>query len=284
MEKYICGIDENGFGPILGPLIITGILTTENIKIPVYIKDSKIFYKNRNDFKKLEEIAIVLFYLIENKLPNSPYQIFKKFTHFICNFKENICQKNIPTHFENENLEKIKSKYENILKEKSKIKKIIVKTICPHFFNDFIRKKNSKFLLNLFKFFEIIKETEKFKFIKFYCGKIGSTIYYTNYFKFFFPDYQVKTVCEDKEISEYLLSKNDIFFEVGFYKDVENISPVACLSSIIGKYIREIIMVSLRKSLNIEENISGYRDEKTKKTIEKIDFSKYRKNCIIRIS
>ncbi|MGB9677976.1 MAG: hypothetical protein ACPLZ9_05085, partial [Candidatus Ratteibacteria bacterium] len=76
MEKYICGIDENGFGPILGPLVITGVLTSENIKIPETIKDSKIFYRKRNDFKKIEEIAIVTFYILENRLPVSPYEIF----------------------------------------------------------------------------------------------------------------------------------------------------------------------------------------------------------------
>ncbi|MCM8785152.1 MAG: hypothetical protein NC827_07900 [Candidatus Omnitrophica bacterium] len=284
MRKYICGIDENGFGPILGPLIVTGILTTENIKIPVYIKDSKIFYKNKNDFKKLEEIAIVIFYLIENKLPFSPYQIFQKFTYNNCSFKENICEKNIPSRFENKNLDDIKNKYKDILKEKDKIRRVIVKHICPHFFNEFVSKRESKFLLNLLNFFEIIKETENYKYIKFFCGKIGSTIYYKDYLKHFFLDYQIKTVREDDELSQYILSKNDIFFELGFYKDVENVSPVACLSSIIGKYIREIIMISVRKSLNIEENISGYRDKKTKKIIEKIDFSKYRKNCIVRIS
>ncbi len=284
MEKYICGIDENGFGPILGPLIITGVLTTENIKIPVYIKDSKVFYRNKNDFKKLEEIAIIVFYLIENRLPLSPYQIFQKFTFTNCVFKENICEKNIPTHFVNTDLEKIKDKYREIFKEKNKIKRVIVKNICPHFLNDFINKKKSKFLLNLFNFFEIMKEAESYKYIKFFCGKIGATIYYKDYLKYFFPDYQVEIVKENEQLSQYTLSKNDIFFEVGFYRDVENISQVACLSSIIGKYIREIIMLSLKRSLNIEENISGYRDKRTKKIIEKIDFSKYRKNCIIRIS
>ncbi|HOK56922.1 MAG TPA: hypothetical protein PKV21_00315 [bacterium] len=284
MEKYICGIDENGFGPVLGPLVITGILTSEDIKIPDYIKDSKIFYKNKKDLKKIEEIAVISFYMVENRTPSSPYEIFKRFSYKKCAFEENLCEKNIPLFFESENIKEIIKRYSDLLKEKDKIKRIEVKTVCPYFFNDFVKKKKSKFLLNLFNFCEIIKEMENYKNIKFFCGKIGGTIYYRNFLKYFLPDYEIYALKETDDFSEYKISKKNLSFELGFYKNVENISPVASFSSIIGKYMREIIMKSIIKSLNMDEDISGYRDRKTKKFIEKINFSKFRKECIIRIS
>jgi len=281
---YICGIDENGFGPVLGPLVITGIVVSEDIKIPDYIVDSKIFYRKKNDFKKIEEIAIVAYYIFENKLPLSPYEIFIRFSYRKCGFEDNICEKNIPLNFKTENMKEIIEKYSDILKEKDKIKEIKVKIVCPYFLNDFVKKKNSKFLLNLFNFFEIIKGLENYREIKFFCGKIGGTIYYRNFIQYFFHNYEIYTLKETEEISKYKILKNNFSFEVGFYKNVEKIFPVASFSSIIGKYIREIVMESIRKSLDIKEEISGYRDKKTKKFIEKIDFSKFRKECIIRIS
>ncbi|MCX7917650.1 MAG: hypothetical protein N2589_05935, partial [bacterium] len=126
MRKYVCGIDENGFGPILGPLIVTGMLTEEKVKFPPYIKDSKIYYKNKNDFKKIEEIAILSFYIIEKKIPNSPYEIFKRFVNNFCIFEDKICEKNIPLHFQNINLENLIQKHKEIIKEKEKIKEIKV--------------------------------------------------------------------------------------------------------------------------------------------------------------
>jgi ribonuclease HII len=282
MEKYICGIDENGFGPVLGPLVITGILTDNNIKIPEYIKDSKIFYRNKKDFKKLEEIAIVLYYIIEKKLPLSPYEIYKKFVLSECAFSENICEKNIPVDFIIDQPDKILFKYNDFLKESYKLKEIRVKVICPYFLNEFTSMKNSKFILNLSTFCKIIKELAEYKEIKFFCGKIGGLIYYKRYLNYFFSDYEVKTIEENENFSSYKISNGIQNFEVIFYKDVENISLLSSLSSILGKYIREIVMESIRKSLNIKEEISGYRDKKTKKMIEDIDFNKFRKECIIR--
>ncbi|MCM8804159.1 MAG: hypothetical protein NC833_02760 [Candidatus Omnitrophica bacterium] len=284
MKRYICGIDENGFGPILGPLIITGILTDENVEIPDYIKDSKIFYRNKNDFKKIEEIAIISFYFIENKLPDSPYEIFRNFTSSKCLLDDNICEKNIPLSFKIKNLESVLGKYEDFISQKYKFKEIKINVVCPYLFNDFLNKKNSKFILNLSNFCKIIKEMAKYKNVKFFCGKIGSLTYYKKYLSYFFPEYEIKTSKEEKNFSSYQILKKNQNFEISFYKNVEKVSSLTSLSSIIGKYIREIIMESIRKSLNIKEEISGYRDGKTKKIIENIDFSKFKKECIIRVS
>ena len=282
MEKYICGIDENGFGPMLGPLVVTGILTDKDIKIPEYIMDSKIFYKNKKDFKKLEEIGIVLYYMIEKKLPVSPYEIYKRFVISECPFNENICEKNIPYNFKIDSIDKLLLKYNDFLKERNKLKEIRVKVICPYFFNEFINKKNSKFILNLSVFCKIIKEMIKYKEIKFFCGKVGSFVYYKNYLYYFFPEYKIKIIEENEKVSSYEISNKKQNFKVIFYKDVEKISSLSSLSSILGKYIREIIMESIRKSLNINEEISGYRDRKTKEAIINIDFTKFRKECIVR--
>lgn len=283
MKKYLCGIDENGFGPILGPLVITGVLTEEDLKIPSYIKDSKILYKKRDDFEKIEEIAILSYFLIKKELPQSPFQILKKFSSFKCPFDENICEKNVPLKFKNENQKEILNKHFNFVEERDKFKEIKVNIVCPYIFNEETKKKNSKFIVNLSNFCKIIKEMEKYENVKFFCGKIGGLTYYRKYLDYFFPEYEIITIKEEADFSSYKMRKKGVNFEINFYKNVEKVSPPACLSSIIGKFIREIIMESIRKSLNLEE-VSGYRDKKTKKSIEMIDFSKFKKECVIRNS
>ncbi|MGC8976118.1 MAG: hypothetical protein ACP5OB_00620 [Candidatus Ratteibacteria bacterium] len=282
--KYICGIDENGFGPILGPLVITGILTEEDVKIPDYIKDSKVFYRCKKDFYKLEEIAILLNYFLKNKLPNSPFEIYKNFTLTSCFFENNICEKNIPFTFKTKNLNSVLEKYKNFIPQKNKFMEIKIISICPYSFNKLIKGEKSKFLLNLLNFCEIIKEMAKYKNVEFYCGKIGGLIYYRKYLSYFYPEYEIEIIKESFDFSCYRIYLGNQNLKINFYKNVEKSSPIASLSSIMGKYIREIVMESIRKSLNIKTDISGYRDKKTKEIIKNIDFLKFKKECIIRIS
>lgn len=282
MENFICGIDENGFGPLMGPLVITGILTEINISLPEYIKDSKSIYKKREDFKKIEEISILLFYLVENRLPEKPDEILRKFASIpTCETKENICYKNIPKNFETENIELLLFKYRDFLKNKNKIRKVKSEVVCCYNLNNFVSHNRNKFVLNILNFTKIMHQMKEFKNVIFYCGKIGGYNHYSNFLRYFFPDCQIKILDEKEEISSYILKGENLIFEIGFYKNVEKISPVASLSSILGKYIRELIMKSILKSLNLE-NISGYRDKKTINSIKKIKFSDFLKDCIIR--
>lgn len=282
MKKYICGIDENGFGPILGPLVVSGIIAEKGIKIPSFIKDSKLIYRSKKDFLKIEKIAIVLFFIFKRRFPKSPFEIFEEFTSFNCIFKENFCLKNMPLEFKNEISDKIIDEFLELIKIGTELKEIKINVVCPFFLNKFLTQGNSKFILNLKNFCEIIRDFIKFKNVEFFCGKIGSLTFYKNYLYYFFPQFQIKIYKETLNFSGYKLFDENYDFKIFFVKDVEKVSPVACLSSLIGKYIREIMMESIRKSLGIKEEISGYRDKKTLNIIEHFNFSQIRKECIIR--
>lgn len=279
-KEYICGIDENGFGPILGPLVITGVIAEKEIEFSEKIKDSKEIYRKVTDFSKIEEVAILFFYILKKRFPLSPFEIYKTLVETKCNFEENICEKNIPTEFTVSKTE-IFDKYRDLMKNLNKIKEIKSKIVCPYFFNQFIRK-NSKFILNLSKFCEIIKEFENYRNVKYFCGKIGFFYHYYPYLLYFFPEHEIKILCENTNFSKYLILKDNVEFEIGFYKDVEKVSPVAAISSIIGKYIREIVMESIRKSLQINKKISGYRDKKTKNYLENFKYLNINLQCLIR--
>jgi ribonuclease HII len=64
--------------------------------------------------------------------------------------------------------------------------------------------------------------------------------------------------------------------------DVEKKSFSAALSSITGKYIRELFMESIRRKLNIREDISGYHDRKTLKRIASVNMEEFPPACIFR--
>jgi len=285
--KKIIGIDENGFGALSGPLIITGTLI--ELKKEVWFEDvcdSKKFFssRNKNSFKKLEEFVIAIYYCINGKFPESPKEIIKQFSSETRCFQEiDLCFLNIPTSFfwaDIKNAEKYGKKFQNWAENEGiSIKKIKSEIICAKKFNELIKKGNSKFIIDLSSFCKIVKKIKEDD-IFIYAGKIGGMKYYHKYLRYFFPEYEIYQKVEKEEKSIYSFEGIDNFI-FGFFLNVEDISFPASISSIVGKYIREIIMKSFIKSTGIKEEISGYRDKKTKKQISLL--SSFPQQCIIRI-
>ena len=283
----IIGIDENGFGSLTGPLIITGTsIKSEEGKWFASVCDSKKFFSSRktNNFKKLEEFVISLYYCIKRKLPESSKEVINFFSpDFKCSGMSDICSVNIPDNFIWADIEKGKKQSEKFIewmeKEDVSIKDVKSKIICAKKFNELIKNGNSKFIIDLFYFCEILKEMGREDYFV-YAGKIGSMRYYSKYLRYFFSNYEIYPEIEEEKKSIYVLNGRRNF-KLGFFFNVEEVSFASSISSIVGKYIREIFMESFRKSTGIEEKISGYRDKKTKRVISNL-FS-FPQECVLRI-
>jgi len=281
------GIDENGFGSLTGPLVITGtFIEMEEEKWFRQICDSKIFFSSRSEskFKKLEEFVVSLYYSIKKEMPSSPAEIVRYLSpEFKCFSKVDICFKNIPNKFLWADVKKVKKDGEELLKwmekEKIFIKDVKSEIVCAKRFNELIKKGNSKFIVDLSHFCKIVKRFNRRNSIV-YAGKIGGMKYYLKYLRYFFPEYEICEEIEEEKKSIYLFDGKDNF-KFGFFLDVEKISFPASVSSIVGKYIREIFMESFRKSTGIKEKISGYRDKKTKKALSTIP--SFPPECVVRI-
>jgi ribonuclease HII len=295
MSNFL-GIDENGYGPIMGPLVITGTCANKNVKKgwPQDIKDSKkIFVRDKKSYKTIEEISLALFFLLYGYFPENPEEYIEKFSSFKCpySFKNNICTENIPQSF----LWSIKSdtyKTIDILDrffKKNSINIIDIKSVilCPFEFNNLCTSKVKKDLINFLQFEKIIKYfSDKSSTISILAGKIGGRNKYSQFLEETFPFWEYQVIQEKKEKSSYIFKNKDKKVNINFLKNVENQSFPACLSGIIGKYIREIIMTSINISLENKEFVSGYREKKTKKLLKYILKQDYYKNidinCIIR--
>lgn len=283
------GIDENGFGSLMGPLVITGTsIEWERQKWFEKVKDSKNFFSSRNkkNFKKLEEFVISIYYCLNGKMPGCPYEIISFFSHgFKCSTGINLCLKNLPEKFLWADTVDAKSQGEEISdwmkQEKIKLKNIKAEIVCVRNFNEFIKKGNSKFLIDLFSFCRIVRDLKEEN-VLISAGKIGGMKFYLKYLRYFFPDYQIYPEIEDEGKSIYIFEGEKENFKFGFFLNVEEISFSASMSSIVGKYIREIFMEGIRNSLGIKENISGYRDRKTKNTISSLS-SSFPSICLYRI-
>jgi len=283
-------MDENGLGPLMGPLVVTGVLLKQPGKEVWFddISDSKDFFsRNTNDFSRLEETATALFYLCNKKPPLSPLEILLSFCGiYKCLSGLNICTGNIPQEFIWSDDEKRKRRCELLCKWMDKkaieIENIRSIAICPKRINMSIEKGNNKLFLDFFGFCDIVKAIPDKNGLTVYAGKVGGLKFYRKYLGYRLPDYQCEVIEENDEASLYRMEGKNENFTLGFFTDVENKSFSATLSSLIGKYIRELFMAGIRKTLGISEDISGYHDRKTKSCISKLSLNNFPSSCLFR--
>lgn len=286
----ILGIDENGLGPLMGPLVVTGVLLKQISEKHWLddISDSKQFFsRTAEKFSKLETVAASLFYLKEGREPTSPAEILYNFCKdSICLSGINICTGNIPKKFYWSSHQQRKNKQAHFCEWFSayniKIKAINSVSLCPRRINDFTSKDNNKFLLDLCAFCDIVKETSDKNNLFIYAGRVGGMKFYTKRLKYLLPEYRCKTLEENKDRSLYRMSSPREEFTFGFFTDVEKISFSAALASLVGKYIRELYMEGIRRTLDISTNISGYHDSKTTSYIRNNDFGRFPSSCLFR--
>jgi ribonuclease HII len=328
----MCGIDENGLGPYLGPLIITSVETQENkndhkeenIREKSFIngenftknrkdtenrgkiKDSKaIFSRRKEDYEKIEKIFFSIFgksrKINSDEIPpNTIFEVFAKseFSKEIIEMcpisPEKICftKINIPVWMKSENSIQNESKKEEIKsnQEGNKIKqeegeeitskklKVRYAILCPGLLSKYIKIMGSKFSVNSYFMVKMALLSSSEKVI---CGKSGFKKSYKNEIEKALQDLKInyrkiKTEKEENEESIYEIleereGKERTLKKIYFIKDADEKFYEVALASQIGKYIREICMLSLTKFLDEKSTfpISGYgKKENLKKIAE----------------
>ncbi|RKY31308.1 MAG: hypothetical protein DRP67_02865 [Candidatus Omnitrophota bacterium] len=289
--RYIIGIDENGFGPLMGPLVVTGILgkLKGDFKWFKGVEDSKRFFsRDISSFKKIEEFSLSLFLSIYGYLPSNPYEFIRKISKpiFKCSVSEKICWKNLPSHFIWADMEEVEKKAEEFKRwmadENVFIESIFSRIFCVYEINNLIDKGYKKGFIDFIGFYDIIEMAKK-KEIEVFAGKIGGMKRYFSFLKYKFPQHSIKIIEEGEEISKYILKNEKSFIKISFVEDIEDKLFFAAISSIIGKYIRELMMESIRRSFGIKDRISGYRDRKTVRFLEIIrNKENYFEMCVFR--
>lgn len=301
------GIDENGLGPIMGPLIITGVETetknNQNKSTQYNIKDSKeIFKRKQEDFKTIEKIFLRYFKMdfktVQDVFSKS---ILKDEIERICPIgPDKICFSDkvaLPVWIkeENENSSQKEIDLAQLGLCPDEIKRALFIIVCPNLLSKYIEKLGSKFSANSFFMVRLGLKSSAEEVI---CGKSGYKKSYEREISLAIRDegdklLSLKIVRESEEESVYEILNNDETIKMfRFVKDADRKFPEVALASIIGKYIREISMLSITKFIepSSQKPISGYGrkntfEEISSKIIEKSkeEFSKeIPKICIIR--
>jgi ribonuclease HII len=288
---YIVGIDENGLGPRLGPLVVTGSIFEieadyhparfwDEASIPgLTVNDSKKVFSQRN--KARGERSVLVYY--NHLFKKSPGKAEDFLSPILLNNSADLrrnCGENsetmcwepgfrLPFWYQKGDITEVAEKINQYTVKLREVKAILC---CPYNFNSSLsteRVGENKNRLD-FSFFEDLIEYFYRKYgdeILYLCGKIGGTINYWGYFSFLnnFPGRQETG---QSNLSSY---RFDSLGTVQFIKDGDEIHFPIALSSMFGKYIREIFIERLNRFFCSRipglKPVSGYNDRLTREFI-----------------
>ncbi|HLD28865.1 MAG TPA: hypothetical protein VJC03_00880 [bacterium] len=242
----ILGIDENGYGPLLGPLVITGVLFDgrEDPKSEIF-RDSKKIFQSRQiaSYRKLEELAL--------RILSSSRDKNAFFSKLLPPYWLDI----LPCVSPGEGVLRV----ENFL-------------YSPKELNRFFKRGLKKSELNFRGFWSIIERVAEDG-LTVYAGKIGGTVYkYRDWLAPLADDLSVER--EEKSCSSYRVMLGKKRLLVHFVENAEECHRSVAMASIVGKYIREILMLEVCRELGYGGKIpycSGYHaDPRTKVLARKI--------------
>jgi ribonuclease HII len=279
-KKRIIGVDENGYGPLLGPLVVTGVLMESDFdpfdlkvgrfRFPIKIKDSKkIFTRTKSSYFAGEIIAHAILEAAGIRV-RSFHQLIKSVTdgeaekilnlspyhrEIYSDFPLPIWAKEIRESLVGKSLDYLDI---NLLSIRSKV-------VLPYEFNLLLKRHKSKISLDFSLFLEIIDDLTFGDEIAL-LGKLGGTKFYTLLFERNGAEIE-KILKETRGISSYRIHLSGKKIETHFIMDGDEVYLPITFASIIGKYIRELFMLSLNRYLGHDDFFpwaSGYRhDHKT---------------------
>jgi len=293
---FVVGIDENGYGPLIGPLVATAAA----FEVPDYepekmaaalsqgtrVADSKSFLSHSNMEKG--EITTLAYLacsdqgapdnyasLLENLLVPSPVDgpACPKPAREMCFGGI----EGLPIFSKPEDVEKAASTLPNLLASHN-IRFVGARCVmlCAGNFNILYKAISGKALLDLFLFELLITgmSTVLQSEALYLCGKVSGMKRYSDRFVLLGAGIETKGIeamIEEPALSEYKIQG---IGTVRFVRSGDSIHPPTSLASVIGKYLRELSMSAingfLKRQFGIEDGISGYRDKKTKEAVARV--------------
>lgn len=308
--QYIAGIDEAGYGPKLGPLVVTisAVETTDDNDHPkkvisklfkgleknisnnqrLKITDSKKIYHKKRDFYKLESVVFYFLHLLGLKVDS--------FKHFINHFgflykpDDSIPWLKDDFPLPLNKLDNLQIQEDFTIEDNLKLipPKIII--LEPYQFNEELEKyENNKANLLADLILRAIKEVtsnysrsnHNFKFTIF-SDKLGGRKGYSDFIRRYFTNAHIKKCKETATNSRYeIILNTNPKITISFLCKGENKNKLIALSSIFSKYTRELFMHAFnsywQKYVSVPAT-SGYHNKNTEDFLQKVEKVRQEKN------
>jgi len=283
MERFIfdskpflvCGIDENGYGPLLGPLVVTVVelevkgddpLSASEMmryRFPLPVKDSKdVFKRSLKSYMVGESVVLSLFEFLGFKF-SSLSEILLQIGKPRVNLRDYGIQDVAIPAFGGKINERLLEFF-----QVASIRpfKILSRIAMADVFNEMVLKLENKALMDLALFLDLARNVESEVIL---AGKVGGTTRYGPFLEKLVVPYEV--LKESFSQSSYRIWGKKV---IHFLMDGDRKFLPIALSSLVGKYLRELIMLAISHEFGFKEDIpyvSGYyHDPKTYQLVSKM--------------
>lgn len=284
----VVGVDENGLGPQLGPLVATALVAEVEdydadrfraLGFDLAVGDSK----QTSAFGRMEHaegVALALAELEAGRVPKTFDELLEALSldgvlslRAPCPDRKTAKQcwdPELKLPMYEGDVDEGRAILRKLKRGGFRIRRLRTTLACAGVLNEALDagRKKLQVDLNLFERLLIDAAASFDEPLRAYCGLVGGIRNYPKYFLHFDPD-AVKTVSEKKGLFEYEVDEvGSVIFEI---KADDHHLPVG-LASMLGKYVRELGMARIiryyREHDEALPKASGYHDSVTKRFVE----------------
>ncbi|MCU0690578.1 MAG: hypothetical protein MUF54_04185 [Polyangiaceae bacterium] len=285
------GIDENGLGPRLGPLIVTGIVadTTQEAERALTNNASVFLHERLADSKRLvdhrhiglgEAWARVICEYVTGEAPTSPEALVTWLSLDDARVLRRPCPRHVSdqcwaAHGEafdatDEQMAQARLDLDRLRDAGMRVRSASCMIACARRINEERSNGNGRMAIDLLAMERILAETHRRAgcSILATCGKVGGLQRYPSRFRVL-TDQLVSVVREERAESAYRLVP---LGEVRWLRDAEQQDPLVALASLVGKCVREVLMRRIVRYYKRHDpslpDASGYNDPVTDRFVE----------------
>ncbi len=296
---YRIGVDENGLGSRLGPLVVTAVLarTSEQGQVTLRRKLPKSMQSSLDDSKRLvthrdTKLGEAWARVLVGEGPRTPHELFERLSLEGTSKLQQPC----PGHTQSqcwqvaaeafeappELLSKVAKHRELLSKRGVELVEVRSSVVCTDRLNDAKERGKNRFVSDLHAMEHLVlslreRAGEKVHAV---CGKVGGM---GEYGKFFGPlgGWLHAVIEEGKAKSSY---RFPTVGDLSFVRDADAKDPLVMLASLVGKYVRELFMGRIARYYGAEgePRPSGYHDPVTAAFVESTALVRRKKNIPIR--
>ncbi len=269
----LLGIDEAGYGPILGPLVVSGVTmelpdsclgqdlweilrlsiarTAKGSSGRILINDSKLLHKKSAKTNLLQRGTLAALYAIHNSIPHT---IADLLTRLNCQGLDSIAEypwyrdrlTHWPLHFDSDDIQTAGSSLRSDCRQHYlELKEV---TSCPLMagsYNQMVHRTQNKATVLFNTACQIIHHiwtAYPEHNLQAILDKQGGRSHYREHLQRMYPDLSMKILKETDTVSSYQLSAARRFMKVHFLQKGDQKNMLIALASMTSKYLRELFM------------------------------------------